>query len=337
MKHELEERAVISLADKRCKRIDLQAGTMQEAWSIYQASLALEALRPSSRMCYAQAARLAIEQLSPRPKPGEVRLWLERMREDKAPATVNKLLRALKAITERASYVQKGGNLALRNVFKSQRPFRLEARARRDASHETVERLLELASTVFERLAIRLAAFYGLRLGELLGLEPSDARSDNGIIRITVIRTRDGFGVRSRKNALNGKPHVLRIDDGETAGILSAVLCKETRLRLAEPNQRELAERYILPWGPGHTKNLIAKWRRDERVQLPRGDGFHALRHYGATQLAASGATLIEIQAWLGDSTPNAAQTYLGQVRGTTMGTARKIITSFEQNRGSLS
>lgn len=327
---------VIAIADLRTLRVDLQRGTFQEAWACYQASMALEALKPASRRVYTQAALLAIATLPASPRAGDVTLWLEALKQGgRAPATVNKLLRALKAITERATLVQRGGgNLLLRNAFKQQRPFRLAARTRRDASAATVQRLLQLAATPFERLAVRLAAFYGLRKGELLGLMPGDARNDYGKLRVTVERTRGKFGVNMRKNALNGKAHVLVIDDGETAGILSALLRDEVRLSLATKAQRELARDYVLPWGCDHMDTLMRAWRRDPGVHLPKGDGFHALRHYGATALAANGATMTEIQGWLGDSTPTAAQTYMGQVRGTTCGTASRIVASFEQEKG---
>jgi len=327
-----EQNNVVALSDTRARRVDLQRGTVQEAWNLYVASMALERLKPSSRRVYEHAAKLAIATLTPCPRPGDVRLWLESLCASRAPATVNKILRALKAITERASYVQRDGTLQLRNAFKQQRPLRTEARARRDPNTSTVQRLLKLCVTPFERLAVRLAAFYGLRKGELLGLQPGDAKDHAGKMRVTVTRTRDR-AVGTRKNALNGKPHILAVDDGETAGILSALLDDDTRLRLAEVGQRELSRIYIIPWGPNHTVALMKRWRKDEGVQLPKGDGWHALRHYGATQLAKSGASIIEIQAWLGDSTQTAAQTYIGQVRGTTEGCSRKIVARFDEEK----
>jgi integrase len=327
---------VLSLNDARTQRVDLSRGTLQEAWDCYLASLALDKLKAPSRLVYKQAAREAIAALPPRPKAGDVTLWLEcMMRDGRAPATCNKLLRALKAITERATLVMReGSSLALRNAFKAQRPFRLAARERRDASHDTVARLLELAATPFERLAIRFAAFYGLRRGEIMGLQPGDVRTDGGSMRITVQRTRDEHGVRERKNALNGKAHVLIVSDGETRDTTEELTSDAIRLALAHTHQRELARTWLIPWGHSHPGALMNKWRKDDRVVLPAGDAWHALRHYGATILAQSSAGVTEIQAWLGDSTQTAAQCYMGQVRGTTQGTASRILRAFDGQKG---
>jgi integrase len=324
---------VISLNDARTRRVDLNRGTVQEAWDCYLASQALEQLKTPSRRTYEQAAREAIAALPPRPAAGDVTLWLESIvRDGRAPATANKMLRCLKAITERATLVMRGGNLALRNAFKQQRPFRLAARERRDASHDTVARLLELTATPCERLAVLFAAFYGLRAGEILGLQPGDVRRD-GMTRIRVVRTRDTHGVRDRKNAKNGKPHVITLN--EETKILTLVLCDEkARRELAHPMQREIAHTWLLPWGTGHMAKLMNKWREDERVVLPMGDAWHALRHYGATVLVTRGKNVGQVQAWLGDSTQTAAQCYMGQVRGTTEGTADDIFDAFNERKG---
>jgi integrase len=273
--------------------------------------------------------------LPPRPNPGDVTLWVERIQAERSPATANKLLRAMKSVTERATLFTRNGGMAVRNAFRAVRPRRLPVRERRDPPRTTIERLLGLAANPFERLAVRLAAFYGLRRGEILALRTTDVRTRNGRVLVHVERTRDAYGERQRKNAQNGRLHIITIDDGETAGILTA-LCDETnRLGLALTSQRDLALTYIIPWGHDHPQALMRRWRKDPGVALPQGDAWHALRHYGATALAEQGKSPVEIQAWLGDSTATATQTYMGQVRGTTYGGAAAVIRAFEAGKES--
>lgn len=325
---------VVSFSDRKCLRVDRSRGTIKEAWEKYLASEALERLKPASRPVYRQAALEAIAGLSERPSRGEVQLWLEQqIAGGRSPATVNKLLRAMKAIMERAILLPATGNVDVhtRNAFRAIRPFKLPAKEKRAASLSTVQRLLQLAEDIAQRLAVRLGAFYGLRKGEIVGLQPSDVRTDNGILRVHVERERGDHGVGPRKNACNGKPHIVRIeDDPETAEMLLTLCELETRLSVARRGQKELAETWLLPWGHLYPDSLMAKWRKDPGVQLPPGDAWHALRHFGATTYAAQpGTTVAKLQAWLGDSTPTAAQTYMGQVRGTTEGGGSAVLAAF--------
>lgn len=321
---------VISLSEIRARRVDLSKGTLQEAWNIYEASLALDRLKPTSRAVYRYAAKLAIENLPPRPRLGDVTLWLESLvRDGLAPSTVNKYLRALKAIVERADNLSAGGAARLRTAFRAQRNYKIPAKLRRDAQATTVKRLLELCKNKFELLAVRLAAFYGLRRGEILALRPENYRRNV----MTVTHTRDSYGYRPRKNAENQRLHVLALQDDAVTHELVTTLCNDVlRLEMAHRNQRNLAVTYLIPWGPEHMQRLINEWRKDPDVYLPRGDAWHAMRHYGATQLASVGASTLDVQNWLGDVTTTAAMCYIGQVRGSTEGSAKKILQQFELN-----
>lgn len=325
---------VVNLADLRTLRVEPSRGTLSEAWEYYQGT-AFYALAKPSQTVYKQVAKLAIAELPTRPKAGDVRAWLiELVRDqDYAPATANKFLRILKAITEAASYAPNSVNLNLRNAFRQVKPEKLPRKEKRDAPRDTVKRLLELAATPFERLAIRLAAFYALRCGEIVALKPSDVRNDRDILRVRVHATRDNKGYRDRKNAKNEKEHVVDIVDGETAGIVLSLCNEDTRISLAHRAQKELARTWLIPWGHAHAQHLMERWRQDEGVQLGTGDAWHALRHYSATALAAKGAGLATIQAHLGDSTATAAMCYMAQVRGTTHSSAALVLDDFNDER----
>lgn len=305
---------VINLADIRAHKVDLSRGTLAEAWAIYEASMALERLKPTSRAVYRYAAKIAIEQLPARPRAGDVTLWLEQLQRDgRASATCNKYLKALKAITERADNLSRGGARELRQAFRSQYNFKIPAQVRRDAKQATVARLLELAENHREILAVRLAAFYGLRRGEILAIKASDVRGEV----ITVTHTRDTYGYRPRKNAQNQRMHCISLEGDEETQVVLRQAIKE-------------AGEYLVPWTTQQMSRVMNKWRQDPQVMLPHGDSWHALRHYGATQLAEAGHTVTEIQGWLGDTTVNSACCYIGQTRGSTYGTAKSILNGFK-------
>jgi integrase len=324
---EAKPQKILSLQDARCKRVDLARGTLDEAWNIYVASQALEQLKPRSRSEYAHAAKIGIAALPPRPTQADVTLWLEQIvRDGSSPATANKFLRVWKAITERASIFISNGDLKIRNAFRAQRQLRLVVREKRDAKVSTVRRLLELAATPIESLAIRFAALYGLRISEILGLQPCDVRMDYGVLRVRVIRQRASSGVSPRKNASAGKPHVLAIDsDKDTHDLITHLLMSDARAKCVLRAQRHLVDTWLVPWGCSYPHILMRRWRKDELVELGKGDAWHALRHFGATAVAAT-QSVVETQAWLGDSTASAAMTYQGQVRGTTRGTAKLVL-----------
>lgn len=184
----------------------------------------------------------------------------------------------------------------------------------RDIQPPTSAELEKIVTTITPRFkaAVIIAAWGGLRYGELTELRRKDiviTREGNTVTRVAVAVTRavthttgHGYIVGSPKSRAGVRvvelpPHVfddvlehLRKHTGDFPDSL---------LFPAAAAGTHLAEStFVKHWYPARD----AAGRSD----LP----FHALRHYGATRYALTGATLKEIQERMGHSTVKAAMTY---------------------------
>lgn len=169
----------------------------------------------------------------------------------------------------------------------------------------TPEELATVVDAMPERLAmmVHLAAWCGLRFGELAALRRRDISSDGSVIHIRrgVVRVRGELIEQTPKSA---------------AGIRDVVVPPHLRPALldhlkthAQPGRDGLlfpsSEGTFLP-----TVTLYKYWYR-ARNEAGRPDlRFHDLRHTGAVLAAQAGATLAELMARLGHSTPGAAMRY---------------------------
>jgi integrase len=150
---------------------------------------------------------------------------------------------------------------------------------------------------------ILLASWCALRFGELTELRRSDIDVDDGVIRVrrAVVRTKTGFHVTTPKSEAGTRdvtipPHLL------------------PAIREHLVNHVGL-EHDSLVFGAEHGEHLapatLYRHYYPARVAAGRPDlRFHDLRHSGAVLAAATGATLAELMARLGHSTPAAAMRY---------------------------
>ncbi|MFE1663430.1 tyrosine-type recombinase/integrase [Microbacterium sp. P02] len=157
------------------------------------------------------------------------------------------------------------------------------------------------------RAAVVLAAWAGVRYGELTELRRKDIEITDGVVIVNVSRavthvTGQGFVVGQTKSEAGVRSVVLPPHVNAT---VEAHLCDEvgrfpeSLLFPAADGSRHLAEStFWKHWDPART---AAK-----RPDLP----WHGLRHYGATRAALAGATLKELQSRLGHSTVAAAMRY---------------------------
>jgi len=160
------------------------------------------------------------------------------------------------------------------------------------------------------KAAVMLAAWAALRYGELTELRRKDIRTvgdDDPTLVVSIERavthtTGRGYIVGATKSAAGVRavsipPHV--------NGIIEEHLSRYTA-----PG----AESLLFPASDGVThlaeSSFVKHWY-PSRAAAGRADlPFHALRHYGATKFAQTGATLKEIQERLGHSTVVAAMKY---------------------------
>lgn len=168
--------------------------------------------------------------------------------------------------------------------------------------------LAELETIVGEmperyRLMVLLAAWCALRFGELAELRRFDVDTKSGVIRVRrgVVRTSAGRKVKAPKSDAGSRdvaipPHLLP-------------LVREHLLAHAEAGRDGL----LFPARSGGQLAPSSLYRvyYPARKAAGREDlAFHHLRHTGAVLAAQTGATLAELMARLGHSTPGAAMRY---------------------------
>lgn len=161
------------------------------------------------------------------------------------------------------------------------------------------------------RAVVLLAIWCGLRFGELAELRRTDIDLTNKVVHVRrAVGRSGGVHVKAPKSAAGSRTnpipdHVLP----EIRAHLNTYVTGRGGLLFPGRSGQHLAPAtfYGKPGGNGWYGARQAADRTDLH--------FHDLRATGATLLAQQGATEAEIQAWLGDSTPQAAQRYVRAAR----------------------
>lgn len=175
----------------------------------------------------------------------------------------------------------------------------------------SVSEIGEIADAMPERwsLMVLLAAWLALRFGELTELRRRDIDLSEEVVRIrhAVVRTKDGFKVTTPKSEAGVRdvaipPHLIPAIEDHLAKHVGA-----------KPDS------LLFPAvGGGHLAPATL-YRRfyTARAKAGRDDlRWHDLRHSGAVLAAATGASLAELMARLGHSTPAAAMRYQHAAQG---------------------
>jgi integrase len=153
------------------------------------------------------------------------------------------------------------------------------------------------------RLMVLFAAWLALRFGELAELRRSDVESTRGVVHIRrgVVRTNNGRKVKGPKSEAGKR----------------AVAIPPHLLPIVKSHLRDHAaigrDGLLFPAGDGAqlAPSTLYKVYYPARKKAGRPDlRFHDLRHTGAVLAASTGATLAELMARLGHSTPGAALRY---------------------------
>jgi integrase len=153
------------------------------------------------------------------------------------------------------------------------------------------------------RTAVMLSAWCALRFGELAELRRKDVDLDAGVLRIR-------RAVTSRGQVIIGTP---KSDAGIRDVHIPPHLLDMLRDHLAEHGARG-QDGLVFPAADG-TSHLAAStlYKPFSRARKAAGRPdlrWHDLRHTGAVLAAATGATLAELMARLGHSSPGAAMKY---------------------------
>jgi hypothetical protein len=106
------------------------------------------------------------------------------------------------------------------------------------------------------------------------------------------------------------------------AAAISWTIANHESIRSRSGWHRGKSQAFLFPWAEKRVDGFLARVRScfgpSVDLYMPRGLAWHVGRHWGASVLAARGATLFEIQRWLGDASPDVAEGYVNIVRGET-------------------
>jgi integrase len=216
------------------------------------------------------------------------------------------------------------GTAVDRNLIRTANPARIRgagqterARKVRPASLAELETITNAMPERY-RLMVLLASWCALRFGELAELRRGDVDSRTGVIHVRrgVVRAAGETIVKSPKTHAGIRdvaipPHLLP-------------LVREHLLQHAEPGKDGL----LFPAkGGGHLQpSTLYRVFHPAREAAGRPDlAFHHLRHTGAVLAAQTGATLAELMARLGHSTPAAAMNYQSAAAERDLEIARRL------------
>lgn len=204
-------------------------------------------------------------------------------------------------------------NVAVEDGAIPRNPCRIKGAGTDGARERTVANLDELAALVRAitpryRAAVLLAAWCGMRRGEVLGLYREDVDLATGVVRVRrnrveLLESTVAFDKSPKTEAgtrnVNVPPHVLPI-------------LAEHVATWAGP-RRVFVGRTGAPMRGDAVRQAFARART--RVGM-EGFTFHDLRHTGQTLAAATGATVKDLMRRLGHASPVAAYRYLHAVDG---------------------
>jgi integrase len=230
--------------------------------------------------------------------PARVRSWRKALLDGGASAvTVAKAYRLLKAVL----------NTAVDDELIRRNPCRIKGAGIEPSPERptiTIEQVYAIAQVIrpWFRALVLLAAFTGLRWGELLALRRRHLRLDEGIVEVRASLGEVGGQL------VEGPP---KSAAGRRDVAIPEAIVPELRSHLDEWSQAGADGRvFVGPKGATPRRsNFQATWSKAvEKAGVP-GLHFHDLRHTGNT-LAAEGASLRELMARMGHSSARAALIY---------------------------
>jgi len=161
------------------------------------------------------------------------------------------------------------------------------------------------------QLMVTLASWCALRFGETVELRRGDIDLSDEVIRIrrAAVRTQGAYAITSPKSDAG-------IRDVAIPPHLIPLIEKHLAKHVGAERDALIFPAFDSPAGHLQPSTLYRHWYR-ARDKAGRPDlRWHDLRHSGAVLAAATGASLAELMARLGHSTPQAAMRYQHAVAG---------------------
>lgn len=302
-------RSVTEHADGKPQAPSARATTLGEyapAWLDARLTTRGEPLRPRTRELYENQLALHILPTfgdSPLAKitTAQVRTWSAKLRGPDGPGacTAAKCYRLLRTIM----------GTAVEDGLVTTNPCTIKGAGTEPASKRpiiTIAQAFELADLVGPRLRslVLLAAFLGLRKGEILGLRRLDV--DLGASLLTIVQQRQ---LSRNGSHLVGPP---KTDAGHRTVVIPSALLDDLSRHLdvyAQPG----ADGYVFTGVNGGllAPHVLQKAWANARSQIGLDDvHLHDLRHLAGTLAASTGAGTRELMHRLGHASPQAALRY---------------------------
>lgn len=286
------------------------AVALAHVWNLYEATY-YPRLAPKTREIY-RGARKHAERLPARPTAADVERWRAELADRYSTAYTNQLLAILQTAVKRGTLLA-GGDAELVAAVVAIPALRVDCLAPRCPPADFRDRAITVAKNPAERAWLRLAGEAGLRRGELEGLRPEAIDPERLVVNVVRQRLYE-----KRKNR---RPHAVEID-AELAADLRWTIDHRAAITPRTGWHKGRSDGFIFPWGRKYQELFLERVRAvfgDARDKyLPRGLGWHAWRHAGASALAEQGASEIDIAEWLGDADTKMAARYVARLRGAT-------------------
>lgn len=247
--------------------------------------------RPSTRVSVEHRLRRHIyPQFSDREmrsiRPSEVQAWVTELSTSLEPATVTGIYRMLRTIF----------NDATRDRIIGQNPcdgVKLPRADRKKLTPPLLEDVHLLAGNIDDRyeVTVWLAAGAGLRLGEVLGLEVQHVDFLRRTIRVEQQLLTEPGGTRIGPPKTGSSIRTIPVSDAVLAEMAEHIR------RFPPIEGRILSNRLD---SPVRANGFQRSWSRATKRAGVEGVRFHDLRHFFASALIASGASVVAVQNALG-------------------------------------
>ena len=234
--------------------------------------------------------------------------------EGLSPKTVTNHLNLLHSIF---SHSIKRGWVATNPVAAVDRPRAVERDPEiRFLAPDEVDALIEAAPDdelgATDRALYVLAAFTGLRQGELVALRWRDVDAPAGLIRVRRSYTRGRFGPPKSRRSSRAVPMAARVAEELEHHFRTTAFARDDDLVLGHPATGA-------PYDASRMRKRFYVALEQAGVRQVR---FHDLRHTFGTRMAAAGAPLRAIQEWLGHADYQTTLIYADYAPDPTQGTA---------------
>lgn len=307
--------AVVNLSEARVTRAMRGSrhtpGTLAHAWEVWTVTVKPEA-RYSKRTVdgFRCAMGRILRDMPDAASPGDFETWVENLRfSGMSVATANWYLRSVIAVLSRATRAVRDRDERARardlyDAAREAKPLREQRKQPRCPPKDTLLRVIGSGAlrNIGERAFVLLAGVAGLRVGEILGLEPRDYNPSTHQLFVTKQRC---SAVRKNKS-----PLVKVVDCDHTHSALVWTIRNHHTLY---PRTGKLANRlYLFPWGETYVDNMAKRIRAGlPEGYLPRGNMWHAFRHLMASTVdELTGGDTTAIMEALGDRSPHVAGMY---------------------------